>query len=298
MTQDVPKQAPRNSAAARIYRGGRVVLAFPLLLVYLLSTEKELIRLDCERWIEMLDLPSKSSFGNLLFLLGNYKEFRTLYYFRIWHGNLLATAASLIVRIVYKGESTLHLRSPHIGPGFFTQHGYATSVGAYRIGRNCSVNQLVVIGWSDRTRGPILGDNVSVKAGAKILGPITIGDNVTVGANAVVTKDVPPNCVVAGVPARIIRRNGVRVNEPLPSRMQPEGSLSESLSPWNEQVQLDSTAMDLDRALRSSSCSISIPEAERAGNAVQSINSRSVSGTWYLPSRVSAECPQTDYCSR
>jgi serine O-acetyltransferase len=266
MIDDLPKQAPRNSVAARIYRGARVVLALPLLLVYLLSSEKAVIRLDSERWIELLDLLPKSSFGNLLFLLGNFKEFRTLYYFRIWHGNLFAAGVSLIFKILYKGESTLHLRSPNVGPGFFTQHGYATSVGAYSIGKNCSVNQLVVIGWTDRSRGPILGDNVSVKAGAKILGPITIGNNVTVGANAVVTKDVPPNCVVAGVPARIIRRNGVRVNEPLPSRTKPEESFS--LLSLNEQVQSDSSALDLDLAVCSSGSGDGIPQAERAGNAL------------------------------
>jgi tetrahydrodipicolinate N-succinyltransferase len=130
------------------------------------------------------------------------------------------------------------------------------------------VNQLVVIGWTDRTRGPILGDNVSVKAGAKILGPITIGNNVTVGANAVVTKDVPANCVVAGVPARIIRRNGVRVDEPLLSRAKSENSLSLSILSLNEQAQSDSTALDLDFALSSDGCDNGIPETERAGNPV------------------------------
>jgi serine O-acetyltransferase len=211
-------------------------------------------------------MEQKSPVGNLLFLLGNYPEFRTLYYYRIWRGNLVAAAASLLLKIFFRGESTFHLRSPSIGPGFFMQHGYATSVGAYSIGKNCSVNQLVVIGWTDRTRGPILGDNVSVKAGAKILGPITIGNNVTVGANAVVTKDVPANCVVAGVPARIIRRNGVRVNEPLPSKASPEESFSILLR-LNEQVQSDSAALDFDLTLCGGRVD-GIPETERAGNKI------------------------------
>jgi serine O-acetyltransferase len=60
-----------------------------------------------------------------------------------------------------------------------------------------------------------LGDNVRIMAGAKVIGNITIGNNSTVGANAVVVKDVPPNCTVVGVPAYIVRRDGVRTHEKL-----------------------------------------------------------------------------------
>jgi serine O-acetyltransferase len=268
MPQSKPSQAPRKGLAALIYRKTKVAIAVPLLLVYFLSNQKELIRADCERWIELLGETPSSATGNLLFLLGSYKEFRTLYYYRVWHGNLIAAATSLVLQAFYKGEPTLHLRSPEIGPGFFTQHGYASSVGAYRVGKHCSINQLVVIGWTDRTRGPILGDNVSVKAGAKVLGPITIGDNVTVGANAVVTKDVPANCVVVGVPARIIRRNGVRVDEPLVSRTNPDESFSLSLCATNEQDHTESTALDRELAHSSRDHGHGTSGTERSRNPI------------------------------
>jgi serine O-acetyltransferase len=214
--KDIPsRQARRQNCAASWYWGIRMAIAAPLLILYTISKEKSTIQADCERWMELLFENTRSPIVDLLFLLSHHEEFRSLYYYRAWQGTAFGALASLLLRRFYKPAPCLYLRSPEIGSGFFLQHGFATTVGAYRVGRNCSVNQLVVIGWTDRTRGPILGDNVSVKAGAKVLGPITVGDNVVIGANAVVLKDVPANCVVVGAPARIVRRNGVRVNEAL-----------------------------------------------------------------------------------
>jgi serine O-acetyltransferase len=94
----------------------------------------------------------------------------------------------------------------------FIRYGFTTAIGAEKIGENCWIGPGVTIGYKDTTGIPIIGDNVFIGAGAKILGPLTIGDNVIVGANAVVTKSIPANCTVAGVPARIIKRDGQRVN--------------------------------------------------------------------------------------
>lgn len=76
------------------------------------------------------------------------------------------------------------------------------------IGKNCTIGTGVTIGGkSGWYEVPVIGDNVQICTGAKILGPVSIGSNVVIGANAVVTKDVPSNCVVAGIPAKIIRCN-------------------------------------------------------------------------------------------
>jgi serine O-acetyltransferase len=96
-----------------------------------------------------------------------------------------------------------------IGKDFVLHHGYGSIISG-TLGDNVHVNQGVTIGgnWDKADNGrrlPIIGSNVWIMAGAKILGPITIGDNVLVGANAVVIRDVPSNSVVAGVPARKIR---------------------------------------------------------------------------------------------
>lgn len=76
------------------------------------------------------------------------------------------------------------------------------------IGRNCMIGQNTTIGgksgWYEM---PVIGDNVHISAGARILGLVRIGNNVIIGANAVVVKDVPDNCIVAGIPAKIIKED-------------------------------------------------------------------------------------------
>lgn len=209
----VTDQASRRASAVRLYWSIRKAFSLPLLLLLLSTDQGTLIRLDAEKWIDVLLTRCYRGLPDLLYLLSKYPEFRSLFYFRLSRGNLFGAVTSLMAQTLFKPCQTLYLTSPEIGPGFFIQHGYATAVSAHRIGKNCSINQCAAIGWTDRSRPPILGDNVHVKNGAKVLGPITIGDNVTIGANAVVVKNVPSNCVVVGVPARIVRRNGVRVDE-------------------------------------------------------------------------------------
>ena len=76
-----------------------------------------------------------------------------------------------------------------------------------KIGANCMISQNVTIGGrSGHCEVPVIGDNCSIGAGAKVLGPIVIGNDVTIGANAVMSKDAPDGTVWAGVPAREIVR--------------------------------------------------------------------------------------------
>ena len=104
-----------------------------------------------------------------------------------------------------------------IGPGLFIDHGMGVVIGETSvIGRDVTLFQGVTLGGTGSQQGkrhPTLGDNVVVGAGAKILGKTTIGANATVGANAVVVRDVPADATVVGVPGRVARRAGVRVEE-------------------------------------------------------------------------------------
>ena len=93
-----------------------------------------------------------------------------------------------------------------IGKGVKINHGIGTVVGArVVIGSNCLIHQGVTFGDKDGHR-PLIGDNVTVYAGAKIIGNVSVGDNAVIGANSVVLKDVPPNSTAAGIPARILSR--------------------------------------------------------------------------------------------
>jgi serine O-acetyltransferase len=102
-----------------------------------------------------------------------------------------------------------------IGPGFFIDHGMGVVIGeTAEVGANVTLYHGVTLGgtsWNKGKRHPTLQDNVVVGAGAKILGPITIGAGTRVGANAVVVKDVPPDSVVVGVPGRVTHRAGEKV---------------------------------------------------------------------------------------
>lgn len=78
-------------------------------------------------------------------------------------------------------------------------------INCRHIGSNCWINQQVTIGFSDPYHSPYIGNDVIIRAGAKIIGNVTIGDDVVVGAGAVVVHDVPSHSIVVGVPAKVIK---------------------------------------------------------------------------------------------
>ncbi len=103
-----------------------------------------------------------------------------------------------------------------IGRGLLIDHGSGVVIGETAvIGDNCTIYQGVTLGGTGKEKGkrhPTLGNNVMVGSGAKILGPFTVGDNARIAAGAVVLDTVPPDSTAVGVPARIARRDGQRVD--------------------------------------------------------------------------------------
>lgn len=104
-----------------------------------------------------------------------------------------------------------------IGKGLFIDHGMGVVIGETAVvGDNCTIYQGVTLGGTGKQKGkrhPTLGNDVLVGAGAKILGPFKVGDGAKIAAGAVVLEAVPEGCTAVGVPARIVRRNGVKVNK-------------------------------------------------------------------------------------
>ncbi|TXK82511.1 serine O-acetyltransferase [Paenibacillus sp. N3.4] len=99
-----------------------------------------------------------------------------------------------------------------IGSGFYIGHFGGIVVNSMAvIGKNCNLSQGVTIGMANRGKNKgvaVIGDNVYIGPGAKIVGAVKIGDNAAIGANCVVTKDVPEHAVVVGVPGKVISMSG------------------------------------------------------------------------------------------
>lgn len=132
------------------------------------------------------------------------------------------TKSSFICRFLYYSSKVYYKHIQHktgiqvpigtqIGEGLkFFHHDCIIIAQSSKIGKNVSIHQGVTIGrvFAGPMAGvPTIGDGVVIFAGAKVLGNIRIGDGVVIGANAVVTKDVPDNCVAAGVPAKLISQD-------------------------------------------------------------------------------------------
>ena len=174
------------------------------------SAKKEIILDEINYWTELKGWKTDSNFRNFATLMLELHEFRNLMYFRIG-----GEIPKFILEFLFPPMESLHISPYELGPRLYIQHGIATMFSARKIGAYCWINQQVSIGFSFDGGLPIIGDNVRVCPGAKVFGNITIGDNAIIGANAVVTKDVPANAIVAGNPAVIIGENKRRMKKPV-----------------------------------------------------------------------------------
>jgi len=177
---------------------------------YLMAKNRQLISEDLRRNVNLFirrnssEIDKDVTFYEFCRILTFFKMVRNIFYARVANQH---RCYAKVLGLLAKPLPLLDISSTaEIGGGLIVQHGYATIIAPRKIGKNCWVNQGVTIGYTNDTDCPTLGDNVTVYCGAKVLGDVKVGNNVIIAANAVVVKDVPDNCIVGGVPARIIKR--------------------------------------------------------------------------------------------
>ena len=188
----------------KVLKGAIAVLSsvrlIPLIALMLLSSNRNTIVGDLDRWALLKHLGKPQNFWERILLFVHLmtwkREFRNIFYLR-------AGLPGRLLSILCSPMSSLHLdANTTIGPGLFVLHGDGIHVSADEIGENLWIGQQVAIGFMYDKR-PSIGNNVTIHAGAKVLGKLRVGDNATIGANSVVITDVPPHATVMGVPATV-----------------------------------------------------------------------------------------------
>ncbi len=171
---------------------------------------RELIAADLDAMCEGVPISGLRLAARLVL----HARWRVVVYWRLAQAGMRSPltrplALALSSRILSIGAAELQ-PAARIGPGVALKHTAGLVVGGeVTAGRRLTLHQNVTLGDRVPLGGqPRLGDDVTVGAGACILGPVSIGDRVTVAANSVVLDNVPADCVVAGAPARIVRRSG------------------------------------------------------------------------------------------
>ena len=171
---------------------------FLKLLVHISKETQQLIDSDVTEMNKRCGLNN-----NLVWYLIHKKPYRNLFYYRVPQARRL--------RYFLPEYEMFHIGvKDTIGSNAFVlNHPYGTIINAKSIGSHFTICQLTTIGnkrHGENDAIPTIGDNVSLGANVTIIGNVNIGNNVIIGAGSVVVSDIPDNCVVAGVPAVVIKR--------------------------------------------------------------------------------------------
>ncbi|MCB9135433.1 MAG: serine acetyltransferase [Anaerolineales bacterium] len=169
----------------------------------------ELFKQDAARWVipQQVADSSKLTFPQILRLLYYHMPLRTMFWYRL--GSWLVQKRIPLMkgffqRALYRWGGVEISPGADIAGGLYIAHPIGSVISPERIGKNCTIIHSVTIGMRNEWAFPVIGDNVFIGAGARILGGIRIGDNAIIGANAVVIHDVPDNTTVVGIPAKAI----------------------------------------------------------------------------------------------
>lgn len=173
--------------------------------IFMLPGEhREIVLEEIDHWKKCAQRPERGRFDIFCGLMMEMREYRSLLAYRFGQAGMVRGD---LVKLLFPGMPNLSINTARIGRRLFIQHGFSTIISAKSIGCDCWINQQVTIGFTFDPEAPVIGNGVTVSAGAKVLGQLTVGDNAIIGANAVVVKDVEENAVVGGVPAKVIGEN-------------------------------------------------------------------------------------------
>ena len=159
--------------------------------------------MDLNEWIRHTpELQGQSRFWMFCYLLVTFKECRNILLNRLHRNPVMY----VITRLLFHPLESCYINMPpeDIGGGFSLQHGFSSIITARKIGENCRIFQQVTVGYNG-PYAPVIGDRVTIAAGAIVIGNVHVENDAYIGAGAVVTHDVKEKSIVAGVPARVIR---------------------------------------------------------------------------------------------
>lgn len=173
---------------------------------------KEWIREDFKSYRMKHPFISRFTFGENWEMFSYLKNLRHLEYYTNknsqW-GDTIPKAYYWLKHRYNTKQTGIFIAPNTIGPGCYLQHRGFRRIGSLaKIGKHCEILPMVLLGNKRKDIDDTtitIGDNCYISTGVTILGPVTIGNNVTIGAGAVVTKDIPDNAIVGGVPAKIIK---------------------------------------------------------------------------------------------
>ncbi|MBQ7549457.1 MAG: serine O-acetyltransferase [Clostridia bacterium] len=161
--------------------------------------------------------PAAKSAAEVYFLYPGFKAIRSHRRANWFYRRRMFLIARLISQWCVRRTGIEIHPGAQIGRRFFIDHGTGIVIGETTvIGDDVTMYQGATLGGTGKECGkrhPTIGNNVMIGAGAKVLGPVSVGDNSKIAAGAVVIKTIPPNSTAVGIPARIVRRNGKRTQD-------------------------------------------------------------------------------------
>ncbi|WP_287158302.1 serine acetyltransferase [Chloroflexus sp.] len=186
---------------------------------------------DVRRWVIPGEISTEPlRLHQILRLLLRHLPLRAMLWFRFgsWCKRRgIPFIPGYVQRRIYRRYGLEIVVGADIGGGLYIAHPVGTVIAPQRMGRNCSVIAAVTIGMRNEWKFPIIGDEVFIGAGARVLGGITVGDRAQIGANAVVIRDVPAGATVVGIPARVVKSGAESANGTVSDQMplQPQSTL-------------------------------------------------------------------------